>query len=251
MDLLKRDIASDIKNGYSHIIVPDPTADSGYRSKRFRADVSFINRGVLSGNNARNAEPYSVYHTNASTSGLPAEANKIGVLRTYGSTDIELIFETISANTFQIWGCKKTDGVWGNWLLINGSGVKNVLTNKGLGLEANRPTDIIIGDVYVAMDTKLVYTYGNDYSWYTEPLQKGQFITDTSGVQQPVLLFQYDGASLGLSGLCTKPRYPAGVWNKRKIDKATSDLYSIKLSAKMNHRLISIIILHGVMPWNP
>lgn len=88
----------------------------------------------------------------------------------------------------------------GNPILIGTSeaNVVNVVANRGVGTQLNRPTSFSQGDVYVSNDSFLINVAIDAISWATTPLVSGQFVTDTS--KSSWMLYQFDTAELKIIG---------------------------------------------------
>ena len=73
----------------------------------------------------------------------------------------------------------KEDGTLIPIISGNSSDFMNIISNRGVGLEADLPTDPVLNDVYASTDTLKWFKYIEDSNWLSGEITQGQFITDS------------------------------------------------------------------------
>jgi len=64
-------------------------------------------------------------------------------------------------------------------IIGNPSGLKNIVANLGIGVEADLPTYFVLGDTFVTIDSHKIYTALDDLQWLVNDLVEGQFVTNS------------------------------------------------------------------------
>lgn len=73
----------------------------------------------------------------------------------------------------------------------NSENPQNVIANLGTGLEADLPTGVNAGDIYVTIDTFKVYTAIDSITYNSYSLLNNQFVTDVSETTELPPLYQF------------------------------------------------------------